>query len=508
MTAQRSQCDDWRAQLRLMFVGVLLAVAPAGMSAAENAQTLYSRGLARFHIQQYSEALALFEQAVAVDPQDPYARYYRAVTYLQLQRLPEAITDLRTVLAARPDITQAQLEMGVALVQAEQFGEAISYLERAQQVLPAQTARAAFFLGVAHLRLGQYDAARGDFERAASDPELRPSARYYEGVLDYIAQRWPQAQASFEYVIATRPGTEIGGEAHHFLDRMGARQTTPYHLYGTAGLEYDSNVVIAPLDEAAKLRQGVSKQSDGRVILGAGGAGVLWRNNWAQLSLGYDFFQSLQFDLHDFNLQDHRPSVQFAGKQGPFRFGLFARYDFYLLGNQRFLQQGTGVPFVSYDEGDVGRTELFLRLRRRDFLRQPYSGVLDSWNYAPGLRQVFNLGTPQRTISIGYRFDRDDTLFAGGDAFAYDGHEIDVGLSWAIGDPYSLDFAYAFRYEDYAPASGGRVDRVHLPIAAFRWNINDRWGMTLAYLGTWNDSNRVDFDYERHIASLSIAVRN
>jgi Tfp pilus assembly protein PilF len=487
----------------------LLTLAPAVGDAAETAEALYSRGLVQFNSRNYTEALVLFDQAVAADAEDPYARYYRGVTHLQLGRAPEAIADLRAALTARPDMAQAQLEMGVALVEAEQFAEAVPYLERAQQELPDQAARAALFLGLAHLRQGQPEAARSDFERAAADPELLSTARYYQGVLDYLARHWSAAQAHFEHVVAAKPGTEIAVESQRFLERLEARRAPPYQLYATAGLEYDSNVALVPIDDAAQVRQGVSDEADGRIIIGAGGVYVPWHNDWAQLSVGYDFFQSLQFDLTKFNLQDHRPSVQLAGQRGAFRFGTFARYDLYLLGSRKFLQQGTGVPFVSYDEGDIGRTELFLRVRRRDFLRSPYSGALDSWNYGPGLRQVLNLGTRQRSVWLGYRFDREDTLPHGGDAaFAYDGHELGVGLTWILGEPYRADITYAFRYEDYASASGGRDDYVHLPIAAFRWDINQHWGVTLAYLGTFNDSNKSDFEYDRHIASCSVMVRN
>jgi hypothetical protein len=365
------------------------------------------------------------------------------------------------------------------------------------------------FLGLAHLRLEQPEVARSDFERAAADPELLPTARYYQGVLDYLGQRWADAQAHFEYVVAARPGTEIAAESQRFLKRLEARQSVPISLYATTGLEYDSNVAIVPIDDAAQVRQGVSDEGDGRVIIGAGGVYAPWYNDWAQLSVGYDFFQSLQFDLTKFDLQNHRPSVQLAGQLGAFRFGTFARYDYYLLSRRRkFLQQGTVVPFVSYDAGTFGRTELYFRARRRDFLRAPYSGVLDAWNYGPGLRQVIDLGSSQRSAWIGYRFDREDTLSSGGDGFAYDGHEIGVGTSWVIAEAYRADITYTFRYEDYAAASGGRSDYVHLPIAALRWDISEHWAVTLAYLGTFNDSNQSDFEYNRHIASLSVTVRN
>ncbi len=499
---------DRRATAVGLFVGVLLAMSPAIAAATESAQTLYSHGLVEFHRQRYAKALAFFEQAVAADPQDAYAQYYRGVTSLQLHRVDEAIADLRTVIETRPDIDQAQLELGVALVEKEQFAEAIPYLERAQEALPPQAARASLFLGVAHLRLGQNDEARAAFERAAGDSEIVPTARYYQGVIDYLDERRPQAQAHFQYVIDAKPGSKIAAEAQRFLDEMQTEGGRSYDLYAVEGLEYDSNVAIAPLDDDAKLRQGVDDQAAGRFVLGAGGVYVPWRTDWAQLSLGYDFFQSLHFELDEFDMQDHRPSVQLAGQKGAFSFGVFARYDFYLLDWDAFLQQGVGVPFVAYDIGEIGRSELFVRVRRRDFLDNPYNGVLDSWNYGPGVRHVFNLGTPQRIGWIGYRFDREDTLFHAGDAFGYDGHEVGTGVTWLLWDGLRTDIAYAFRHEDYDAASGGRTDKVHLPVAAFWYALNEHWSITLAYLGTFNESNKEDFDYQRHIGSLTIAVTN
>jgi hypothetical protein len=207
-------------------------------------------------------------------------------------------------------------------------------------------------------------------------------------------------------------------------------------------------------------------------------------------------------------MQNHRPSVQLAGQKDALSFGAFARYDFYLLDFDAFLQQGIAVPFVAYDFGDPGRSELFMRVRRRDFLDSPFNGVLDSWNYSPGVRQVLNLGTNERSAWIGYRFDREDTLFSDGDAFAYDGHEVGVGATMLLASRVRTDVAYAFRHEDYDPASGGRTDLVHLPVVALWMSLNENWSVTLAYFGTFNDSNKTDFDYQRQIGSLSITVRN
>ena len=79
------------------------------------------------------KALELFDQAVAADPADVYARYYRAVTRGRLNDVEGAIADLRVVLAAKPDFDQAALDLGVTLVQTGKYREALPWLEQAQR---------------------------------------------------------------------------------------------------------------------------------------------------------------------------------------------------------------------------------------------------------------------------------------------------------------------------------------------------------------------------------------
>jgi hypothetical protein len=101
-----------------------------------------------------------------------------------------------------------------------------------------------------------------------------------------------------------------------------------YQLYGGTGLEYDSNVVLAPLD--GEVAVGFGTQADGRAIFLAGGRYQIWRAQHVQLGVGYDFFQSLHFELTEFNMQDHRPSLAVTGAVGLVDGGVLGAYDYYL----------------------------------------------------------------------------------------------------------------------------------------------------------------------------------
>ncbi len=505
---------------RLIVLFLMSALLTGEMAAAsEQSELLYSRGLVEFHAERYPQALELFDQAVQADAEDVYALYYRGVTRARVQDLKGAVTDLWTVIRKKPDLSQAELELGVALVELGSNRDAVGWLESAQHH-PDLEAPASLFLGIAQVRLGETQAADANLARAAQeDPSLQLASHYYRGVAAYQMKDSKAAQEHFQYVATTSPDSEMGRNAAEFLTKMRqgvgpAVAARPYEVHGAVGLQYDSNVAIAPNNETLKTTQGISKQEDGRAIIQAGGNYTAWQNDNAAFSVGYDFFQSLHFDLTEFNLQQHQPHAQFVYTAGRLQFGLFGSYDFYLLDTSSFLQEGTGLPWIRVDEGAFGRTDFFYRVRRRDFLESPFIGVNDDFNHSAGMRQFFYLGAPERYVSLGYRFDRDDPINSRGTLFAYDGNEVSVGLGWLLPAGVSTETGFAYRHEQYAEPSKGplrnlpqRYDDVYHIITVLRKPLTDRLDLVGGYYGIFNDSNQGPYEFQRHIGSVSVEMR-
>ena len=502
---------------------LVLCLSPGAPAlASEQSKLLYSRGLVEFHAEHFSDALKLFDQAVAADADDTYARYYRAVTRGRLNDFAGAISDLRAVLKARPDLDQAALDLGVALVQTNQYREALRWLRQARRTAELD-GQASLFLGIAQLRLGRIEDARRNFHRAAEkDPDQTLVARYYEGIANYQEAKWSQSAEHFTYVVQTSPDSVMGREAASFLEKIHASERDRYEVHGAVGFQYDTNVVLAPNGDVIKEAAGISKQADGRITLSTGGSYLAWRSDPVQLLVGYEFFQSLHFELHDFNLEDHGPYVQVLCNAGVFQCGVLGRYDYYIEDVDSFLQEATVLPWLTLPAGEFGRTELYYRLRRRDFKKQSFS-VLDSLNHAAGVRQVINLGAPDRYVSLGYQFDRadpvisdrlvHDRIFTVTDAqgFAYDGNEVNVGAGWTLPAAISVEGGFAFRHEGYDRASEPippyRRDDVYNVIFLARRPLGEYLNVTTGYYGTINHSNDPRFDYDRHIASLTLEVR-
>jgi len=481
--------------------------------ASDESRRLTSRGLYLLQSGFDDDALESFEAALRADERDVDARYYRGLLRGRRGDLVGSIDDLRAALERKPDLHAAALELGVALVQSGEPRAAIPWLEQAQRQAEF-AAPAALYLGVAYLRLQELDRAAASLARVeSSDPMLLQAGQYYRALLAYQRGDREAAAAGFRKVVDESPGTAFAREAGEFLSAIESREIVPYRLRGSVGFEYDSNVILAPDDQALKQQAGVANQEDGRFTIAAGGS-YIWRPEPFRVALGYDFFQSLHFDLEEFNLQDHRPSLVVSAARGPVQFGVLAEYNFYLKSDDRFLQEGTAMPWVALSAGDRGRTEFSYRMRRRDFLLDQFE-VRDAFNHAFAARQVIFLGSPQRQFAVGYRFDVDDPIRGGeSQRFAYFANEVNVGLSWDLPFDVQGDAGYAFRRERYRRVSSvyvndrdARRDNEHDVVASLSRPINDHFDVAAGYSGTINDSNARAFTYDRHIASIRLLAR-
>ncbi|HSD11316.1 MAG TPA: hypothetical protein VLF14_10040, partial [Candidatus Binatia bacterium] len=290
-------------------------------------------------------------------------------------------------------------------------------------------------------------------------------------------------------------------------------------LYGGSSLQYDSNVQISPDEDVVKTQQGLKgHDDDGRFTIAAGAVVSPVRNERVHLSLGYEFFQSLHFDLTRFNIQNHRAEIQLATGWQFLRTGFLTRYDLYLRKEKirKFLQQATAIPWLAFDEGDVGRVELYYRFRVRDFVDNDFE-ERDSFNHAAGARQFFYLGSTDRYVSAGYQFDREDPYASlgsttdprGPDRFAYDGHELNLGAGFDLPGEVRSDIGYAYRHERYPsgslngfPDTNGRLDKVHHVVLVLRRPIGPYLQIVAGYFATFNGSNDPNFQYDRHIGSI------
>jgi tetratricopeptide (TPR) repeat protein len=504
-----------RLALSACLAGGLAALACVVAPAAEasergRAERLYSRGLGELHDGHHDAAIALFQQAVAEDPKDMRALYYRGLGYGRAGRYEESVADLRAVVAAGdPTIERDRLELGYALYRLERYDEAAAELEVASQK-GRSAGEATLLLGIVESRRGNHAAAQAALDRVAGmDPGKTVAARYYQGLAAYRAG--DNTAATEHFTVVARDGGDgpFASEAQAFLDSMSeGTGNKPWRLHAGLAFEYDSNVALAPDDDnLAQNVYGVSDRSDGRAVITAGGRYALVSTPKLRIAAGYDFLQSLHFDLERFDIQTHKLGAQAEYALGIVSLGLAASYEHSLLDEESLLNGGTVLPWVRVDEGDFGRSEAYYRMRARDFVLSPYSPIRDSINHAFGVRQFFSLGARTRNLIVGYRYDADVACENVGRQFNYDGHQFELGLEWLLAADLKAQALYAYRLENYSGASANRDDDEHQVMARVEKRLTDLVWLTGSYIFRSNQSDQMSFEYDRHITSLGVEVR-
>ncbi len=516
---------------RAVFALLLLCATASPGRASPQSEALSARGLIALEAGDTRGALAYFERAVAADPQDAQARYQQAVARAKLGDATGAIADFQAALALRPHFPAAALELGIALVDSGRFQEAEPWLTQAQSD-PDLDAQASFFLGIAQLRLERYDEARQSFARArARDASLVLAAQFYDGVIAFRQGDTDTAKTAFEAVKDTSPTSAMGRESTQYLALITQQRRATYSAFGTLALEYDSNVTLGPGD--ATTPEEITGEADGRVVINVGGRYVPFRHGGFSVALSYEFFQTLQFQLTDFDLQDHRPAVQLQYDFDRVSLGLLSRYDFYLLGGDSYLQEVTAFPWTSVREDDFGRTDLYFRMQWRDFWGE--FNQLNGYYYTLGLRQFIDLGSAAQQLWLGYEFAPTDVTGRKSvptstgnvllNAFGYTGQIAEVGIRWPLAFDFNGQTGYRFEYQEYAsgsrfyappefegfPLQGPRrKDYDHRVVVSLERPLPELYEhltLVASWFGTWNDSNKTDFQYTRQIGSIGLRVR-
>lgn len=498
--------------MRRAAVTITALLALAGpVPASEQSDALSARALVELKRGNDAAALELFDRAVAADPRDAIALYHRGVARSQLGQANAAIADLEAALAIRPDFDEAALELGSALLASGEVAKARPRLEQARRNADV-AAQAEFLLAVAALREERYEEARAGFERArTADPTLSTAASYYLGVADYRAGHTASARARFAAVAEQSPESDLGREAAAFVAAIDGADGSGATVYAGLSLQYDSNVVLAPAGGLGD--PAISDESDGRVALSAGGAYQLYRGDRSKVSVGYDFYQDFHFELTDFNVQNHRPSLVAIHDFGLLQGAFATQYDFYLLDDANWLHSVTASPMLVWPQRDFGRLEAYIRFQWREYTQSRFE-ILNGYNTAGGLRQVIGLGAPGRLLWGSFEVDSQDSNATNGELYEYTGIQTELLLSWLLPWAVTSEIGYRFRYENYAdasaafvPAGAERRDDEHRLGAVLRRDLTEMLSLVAAWVGTWNESNKDDFEYDRHIVSLGVELR-
>lgn len=156
---------------------------------------------------QYEQALAQYDEAIALDDRSTEAHAGRCYILNQLQRYEDAVAACDRAIALNPQNAEALWSKGYALDQRERHKEALELYDQALAIDP-DFAEAWSNKGTALLAVGNAEQAVEALNRAVElDPDL-PEAWNSRGAALWSLRRFDEALASVERALEIRPNYE------------------------------------------------------------------------------------------------------------------------------------------------------------------------------------------------------------------------------------------------------------------------------------------------------------
>jgi len=162
------------------------------LSGAAQSELYFIGGLIYSALEDYERAIADYDRAIELNPEDAAAHYNRGNAYADLEDYERAIADYDRAIELNPELAQAHSNRGSAYAALEDYERAIADYDRAIELNP-ELAQAHSNRGLAYADLEDYERAIADYDRAI---ELNPEdagARFNKACAYALLKKVPQA---------------------------------------------------------------------------------------------------------------------------------------------------------------------------------------------------------------------------------------------------------------------------------------------------------------------------
>jgi tetratricopeptide (TPR) repeat protein len=174
----------------------------------DNGSAWYNRSNSLYELGRYEEAIASYDQALKVKPDDDSAWYNRGNALNELGRYEEAIASYDQALKIRPDNDSAWYNRGTSLYESRRYEEAIASYNQALKIKPDEYSLW-YNQGVAFQELGRHEEAISSYDQALKLKSDDYPCWYNRGVALNILGRYEEAIASFDKALKIKPDDQI-----------------------------------------------------------------------------------------------------------------------------------------------------------------------------------------------------------------------------------------------------------------------------------------------------------
>jgi tetratricopeptide (TPR) repeat protein len=180
---------------------------------SDYAQAHNGRGIVLAHVNRIAEAVGSFDRAIALNPDYAEAHNNRALVLQDLGQFEQALISLDRAVALQPDNAPAHNNRGVVLHGLKREDEALASHDKAI-ALKVDYAEAHYNRGIVLQELGRLDSALASLDRAIAFKPDYAAAHNNRGTLLLDLNRLDEALAAFDTAIAL-----TGGFAEAYLNK-------------------------------------------------------------------------------------------------------------------------------------------------------------------------------------------------------------------------------------------------------------------------------------------------
>jgi hypothetical protein len=255
---------------------------------------LHLSGVAAAQTGDQRKAVDLIGKAIAIEPSNAALHFNRGVAFNELKEFEAAAASFDNAIAITPEYFEACVNRGNALNELNMFDEAVKCFDKAIAIKP-DVAEAYFNRGNALKKLGKFDAAVASFDSAVAIKPDFAEAYFNRGNILQELNVFDAAAASYDKAIAIKPDYHEAfanrGNALLELKRLDAALDSydkaiaikpDYHeLYSNRGVllmelfqldaaleSFDKAIAVKPDDHEARLHKSLALLLGGNFING------------------------------------------------------------------------------------------------------------------------------------------------------------------------------------------------------------------------------------------------
>lgn len=484
----------WR---KIAWIGIMLA-GLCGTANADSGAVYYDLAVFSYESGDYQEAEKFLVKALSERPDDAYVRFYLARTYLKQSRYADAEPLFHSAWALDPDIPGLAYEMGILYQKMEKHDQALAAFEAVLAEDPTHVT-ALFHAGVSRFMLGQYRGAVDYLTRASElNESVRPTAAYYAGICHFRLSEFDQALPKFDYAASVADTLTLRQDAEQWarITRLRLGRDKPWHLYAKAGWLYDDNVQLAPLDSDR-----FTEESDSAGVLFFSGRYAMAASDGLDFGIGYSHYQTFYRDFDDYNLIGGIGEIFSECRMDRFTLGIAYLPAYYWVDTDSYLMQHLIRPGIRYRLTDIDEIGFSYGYARNNYFEDARrDGHADEFamDYLHGLDVIdgylfCGAGYLDNTASHRDEYFTEATLR--------------VGLSMGFFERFRFRVQGDYNDKNYDYRDSfhrvKREDARYGAAAALAWRSPADWlEISLEYNHTRNDSNIADYDYQRNTVGL------